>query len=83
MSIFRDENNAARGHYRQTLISRVSSVANSNSTLFEYTPALNYSGTDEVVVSAVEKGGKGNQCGHQDGGDDQYTFKIMIKVSSN
>ncbi len=65
------------------LISRISPVANSNTTLFEYTPALNYTGSDEVVVSAVEKGrrGKGSKCGNDD--DDHYTFKITIAGNTN
>ncbi|MBC7384042.1 MAG: hypothetical protein H7296_13830 [Bacteroidia bacterium] len=71
-----------------SLISRITPVANSTFTLFEYTPVKDYVGTDEVVVSAVEpthnKGGKGGKCGKHNHEEEsnQYTFKINIKASS-
>ncbi len=64
----------AAGH---ALSCTVSPVANSSATTFEYTPAKDYTGIDEVVVSAVEHGRKG-KCNHHDD-DDKYTFRITIK----
>jgi hypothetical protein len=59
-------------------------------TLFEYTPALNYSGTDEIHVTTMEgqhhdvnPGQHGGMCqGHNNGHGDEtetnYIFKINI-----
>ncbi len=69
------------------LVSKISTTINSPAITFDYTPALNYSGTDEVVITAVEPakqgGGKGGKCGHHQNNDDQYTFRITIKGGTN
>jgi hypothetical protein len=70
-----------------SLISKVSPVVNSENTLFEYTPALGFTGSDEVQVTNVENhsgqqgaphhgncsGGKGH---HE--GTTTYIFKINV-----
>ncbi len=70
-----------------SLISKISPVANSENTLFEYTPALDFTGSDEVQVTNVENhnGNSGHShngnCsggkGHHDG-TTTYVFKITI-----
>jgi len=67
--------------------SKVSSVANSENSLFEYTPAPGYSGTDEVQISNVEgphnNGNGGPHPGNCNGGKNHhgetvYIFKITV-----
>lgn len=77
------------------ITSTLTPVGSSGENVFNYSPTLDYIGTDVVVVSANETstnthscntGNHGNkQCGghHHDCGNDTYTFNINIKVSSN
>jgi len=64
-------------------------TASGGNALFEYTPQLNYSGTDEVVVNNVEgghsQGGHGNCQGSGRHHDDTivYDFKITINGTTN
>ena len=67
-------------------VSKVTSV--DDNTLFEYTPALNYSGNDEVHVTTFEGEHNGGNNNHQKGncqgqGHDKetetnYIFKITV-----
>ena len=74
-----------------SLSSEVSPVANSENTLFEYTPALDYTGNDEVQVTNVEvhNGNSGHSHhGNCSGGKDHhdetttYAFKITIRSAN-
>jgi hypothetical protein len=69
--------------------SQVSPVANSTNTLFEYTPAVDFTGSDEVVVASVE--GTNGHHGHHNGqcngnknheGTTIYDFKITITAAN-
>ncbi|MEP7168113.1 MAG: hypothetical protein ABI855_01960 [Bacteroidota bacterium] len=70
-------------------ISKITGDAARN-TLFEYTPAENYTGSDEVHVNTVggdHKGGngghhQGNCQGHGNDTETNYIFKINISSSS-
>jgi hypothetical protein len=60
--------------------SKISPIANSENTLFEYTPALNYTGTDLVQVTNVEgqHGHHNGNCGGRKHSETNYVFKITV-----
>jgi len=70
---------------QHALISRVTTDVSRNTRL-EYTPAIDYTGSDEIHVGIIESGHNGNGGGHhhgncQGGGNEtetRYIFKINI-----
>jgi hypothetical protein len=70
------------------LVSKLTSASGGNS-LFEYTPVVNYTGSDEVIVSNQEErhgnGGHGNCGGGNHHHDDNviYDFKITIQGTAH
>ena len=73
-------------------VSRVSSVAGSDYALFEYTPGLNFTGSDEVQVSNEENhqgNANGQMHGNCNGGGNHhgdtyiYIFKITVTGKTN
>ena len=69
-------------------VSKITADASGN-TLFEYVPAKDFSGTDEVRISNVEEhhdsyhggGNHGNCNGGKHGHDDSYTYIFRINIS--
>ncbi len=72
-------------------VSQVASVAGSDYALFEYTPGLNFTGSDEVQVSNEENhqgDANGQMHGNCNGGGnhhhgDTYIYIFKITVSGN
>lgn len=63
-------------------VSKITPDASTGDALFEYVPATNFSGTDEVQVSNVEEhhnGNHGNCGGHRHDDTYIYVFKITVK----
>ncbi|MEO5571633.1 MAG: hypothetical protein ABIT08_11855 [Bacteroidia bacterium] len=67
------------------------SADGSRNTLFEYTPALDYTGSDEIQVNTIEDkqkdgnhGGNHGNCqgGHENDSETNYIFKITIVSSA-